>query len=217
MSVNLSSSKLEDLKTAFLFHWFPSCLTWQFSSPPGTKDCIRHIFHLYLETWMTCSLSGPIFHYPGLAGSHRSVCPTSRNCYIYFKFYQSRFPHIFYIYNSTSSWNLYRAPLDPESENRSCMLNGLMVVWVPNLQAYYTATNIAPSSYLHENTNCHYESPLIWWIHIPFPFITFDALRSSQCPLCEHYSYLQLRHIVQQLIKSRPTPYISWPPLQELL
>lgn len=41
---------------------------------------------------------------------------------------------------------------------------------------------------------------------------TFDALRSSHnIPLREHYSYLQLRHFLQQLIKSRPIPYTLTP------
>lgn len=168
---------------------------------------------------------------------------------------------------------------------------------VPNLQAYYTAANIAPLSHPHEQhqmplwatidlvdsypiplaslpwlplkhwpdtlgpclthslrawDSIKYSAGLIsphlplfrlllcplfppdhdnpqqfsWWtnngfvdIHslfTPTKIITFDALRSSHdIPLREHYSYLQLCHFLQQLIKSRPTP-CTFTPLESL-
>lgn len=61
-----------------------------------------------------------------------------------------------------------------------------------------------------------------WWtensftdIHFlcsPTRIFSFAALRSSHdIPLREHYSYLQLRHVLQHLIKSCPTPYTLTP------
>lgn len=61
-----------------------------------------------------------------------------------------------------------------------------------------------------------------WWsengfvdIHsmfTPTKIIPFAALRSSHdIPLREHYSYMQIRHFLQQLIKSQPSPYTLTP------
>lgn len=128
MSVNLSSSELEALKTAFPFHWFPSLpylvirLTpryeglYQANFPPlfrNLKDMLSSWFHLPLSWFNKIT----------------AVRMSSPNCYIYLRFYQSRFSRIFYVYNSASSWNLYGAPLDPESANRCYTLKGLTVVF----------------------------------------------------------------------------------------
>lgn len=68
------------------------------------------------------------------------------------------------------------------------------------------------------------DNPLqfMWWtesgfvdIHsmlTPTKIIPFAVLRSSHTiPLRENYSYIQLRHFLQTLIKSQPTPYTLTP------
>ena len=46
----------------------------------------------------------------------------------------------------------------------------------------------------------------------PTKIISYSLLRSSHdIPLREHYSYLQLRHFLQRLIRSQPTPYTMTP------
>lgn len=70
--------------------------------------------------------------------------------------------------------------------------------------------------------SCDNPNQLLWWaengftdvhsLFTPMRIITFEMLRSSHdIPLREHYSYLQIKHFLQQLIRAQPTPYTLTP------